>query len=256
MKKQPLYATEEALCAAFIEWVKSQAGKRMRGIETLAWTPYAETAEWDILLVGTDGTQIGIQAKLKFNLKVLDQCVPDCWGHWTDHGPDYRAILVPEYDGTAIKICGALGLMVFAPDRMGGWGPAGFTPGLDMEYSQGWHYWSPRKRCELPEFVPDVPAGCAAPLQLTKWKIKALRVLAVLELQGFVTRADFKAIGIDPRPWTGPAGWLKPGAEPGQFTRGPGLVFDTQHAKVYAEVLEEERAKPRQPIPPKQPRLV
>ncbi|WP_157266503.1 hypothetical protein [Azohydromonas aeria] len=242
MKKTPRYATEAALCADFITWVKAEAGKRWRGIETPSWTPYAETADWDILLVGADGTQIGIQAKLRFNMKVLDQSIPDDFRAWSDTGPDYRAILIPECDATATKICGALGLMVFAPER-GGWGPVGFAPGLSMEHSTGWHYWSPKRRCELPEFVPDVAAGCSAPLQLTKWKVKALRVLAALEIAGHVTRKDLKSIGIDPRPWTGSTGWLVPGEKPGEFVRGPGLDFDRQHPDVYAQVLVQECAK-------------
>ncbi len=236
MKKTKLYATEAALCAAFIDWAKAQGGTVRRGIRAPIWTPYAETEGWDILLVAEDGTQIGVQAKLAFNMKVLAQTVPGCWDHWHDRGPDYRAVLVPERNADHMAICASLGLMMFTPPQ-GRW-ESGFAPGLDMEHSVGWHYWSPRKRCPLPEFVPDVVAGASAPVQLTKWKIAALRVIATLELQGFVTRDDFKRLAVDPRAWTGPAGWLLRGAEPGQFVRGS-VAFDTQHPTVYAQVLAE-----------------
>lgn len=249
MKRAPKFNTEADLCTAFIAWMKGEAGQYNRGKRTPDWAAYAETAGWDILLVAADGTQIGVQAKLRFNLKVLEQAVPHCWDAWRDCGPDYRAILVPDRDRDAIELCGALGLMLFAP--AGQWyGDDGiataFAPGLDMEHgSGGWHYWSPRTRCPLPEFVPDVVAGASGPVQLTKWKIQALRIVARLEIRGYVTRQDFRVLGIDPRRWLGPQGWLVADpARPGEFTRAEGLDFDRQHPVVYAEVLREQRAAP------------
>lgn len=237
-----IYDTEAALCADFLAWVKAESGSMRRGRRVPAWTPYAETAGWDILLVAEDGTQIGIQAKLKFNMKVLAQSIPDCWEHWHDRGPDFRAVLVPERDGSHEAICACLGLMMFAPSpRCYGSSGKEFGPGLDMEHAIGWHYWSPLTRCPLPEFVPDVVAGAAGPVQLTTWKIAALRVIATMELQGYVTKADFRRLNVDPRAWTGPAGWLKPGAEAGQFVRGS-VDFDRQHPVVFAQVLESVRA--------------
>jgi hypothetical protein len=118
-----------------------------------------------------------------------------------------------------------------------------FSPGLNMNHSTGWHYWSPHKRSPLPDYVPDVPAGASGPVQLTKWKIGALRIVAVLELRGHVTREDFRAHQIDPRRWTGPAGWLQSTDIPGRYVRGPDLDFDKQHPTIYAQVLAEERKR-------------
>lgn len=239
--KAPLFETESALCAAFLLWVKAEGGKVKYGHRAPVWVPYAETAGWDILLVAEDGTQIGVQAKQKFNMKVLSQCLPNHWGS-ADRGPDYRAVLVPEFDSGHADICSALGLMLIGGNRGHGCGH-GFTPDLGMKYGEGWHYWNPARRCEVPEFVPDVPAGASGPVQLTKWKIAALRVAATLQVRGYVTRQDFKEIGIDHRRWVGPGDWLKPGGVPGQYVRGPGLSFDAQHAEVYAQVLAEVSAK-------------
>lgn len=237
------YATEAALCAEFLVWVKAVSGTTLHGRRVPVWTAYAETAGWDILLVAEDGTQIGIQAKLKFNMKVLAQSIPDRWEHWHDRGPDYRAVLVPEHDGSHEAICACLGLMMFTPDSRYCYGTERtFGPGLDMDHASGWHYWSPVERCTLPEFVPDVVAGASGPVQLTKWKIAALRVVATMELQGFITKADFRRLKVDPRRWCGPGGWLKPGAEPGQFVRGA-VDFDQQHPVVYVQVLESVRAE-------------
>lgn len=241
--KAEAYATEAALCADFLAWVKAEGGTFRYGIQCPVWTAYAETAGWDILLVAEDGTQIGVQAKLKFNMKVLTQAVPDNFAHWHDQGPDYRAVLVPDFDHSHAQLCAALGLMLIAREQRG-WGGNGFTPSLNLDHRNGgWHYWNPKQRCELPEFVPDVIAGSSAPVQLTKWKIAALRIIALLEVNGHVTRADFRNLLLDPRRWVGPNGWLKPGANPGEFVRGDGLDFEAQHPDIYRQVLEEARAK-------------
>lgn len=243
MTKTTAFATEADLCAAFIAWVHATSGKD----RTPALTCYAETAGWDILLVAADGTQIGVQAKQRFNLKVLAQCLPERWEHWHDRGPDYRAVLVPEGDSSADDLCAALGLMLFRPTRFdrGFDRIQGFSPSLRLaEHSVGWHYWSPRERCKLPEFVPDVVAGASGPVQLTTWKVAALRIVARLDIRGYVTRADFRELQVDPRRWTGPGGWIVPiDGKPGCFARGPGLDFDQQHPKVYAEVLAETRER-------------
>jgi hypothetical protein len=90
------FDTEAELCAAFIKWAEKQG-----------WKSYAETAGWDILLVAADGTQIGVQAKLRFNMKVLQQAVDyGLWGRGI--GPDFRAVLVPDSGGK--DICAALGM--------------------------------------------------------------------------------------------------------------------------------------------------
>jgi len=247
VKRTAKYETEAALCADFLAWVTRSAGAVVYGKVTPAWQAYAETAGWDVLLVAPDGTQIGVQAKLRFNLKVLSQALPNHWNDWHDRGPDYRAVLVPEHDADADRLCAALGLMLISR-RGDHWTPAGivpeFSPGLNMEHGNGgWHYWCPAQRCALPEFVPDVPAGASGPVQLTAWKIAALRIVAVLELRGHVTRKDFVDQRLDSRRWTGPSGWLLPSGTPGHYLRGPDLRFDQQHPQVYAEVLAEMREK-------------
>lgn len=250
MKTPPKFATEADMCTAFLAWVKASAGEYRYGVQCPAWTPYAETAGWDILLVAPDGTQVGVQAKLKFNLKVLDQCLPSSWGSWREEGPDFRAILVPDADSSAEGLCRALGLILFRPRgrlyERGGEGLEDweFMPGLDLEdHNGGWHYWSPERRHALPDFVPDVQAGASGPVQLTKWKVAALRIVARLELAGHVTKADFREIGVDPRRWVGPQGWLLTTDTPGQFVAGPGLNLAQQHPGVYPQVLAAERDK-------------
>jgi hypothetical protein len=232
MRRVPVYATEADLCEAFNAWAR-----------TLGWIPYAETAGWDVLLVHPeDGTQIGVQAKLKFNMKVLLQSIPSRYEACSaDHrGPDYRVVLLPFHDGAANEICECLGLRTIWPSyRNGEFEP---TFGADQWRSyHGWHFWNPAKRHELPAYVPDVAAGASGPVQLTRWKVAALQVAATLELRGYVTRQDFKRYGIDPRRWMNDHDWLIPGDKAGQFKRGPTLNFDKQHPDVYAQVLADVR---------------
>ena len=185
-KPRQVYDSEAAMCADFCTWARQQG-----------WVPYAETAGWDILLVGSDGTQIGVHAKLKFNMQVLGQVVHSFYDevHGSTGEPDFRAVLTPDRDYTAAEIAGALGLQHFFPSQFN---RGLFSPdlsGKDRYSDARWHFWNPAKRCKLPEYIPDVAAGSPAPVQLTEWKIKALRICATLESRGKVTRDDFKRHG-------------------------------------------------------------
>jgi len=235
MKPKP-YAKESDLCAAFTAAIGN------------AWVAYAETGGWDLLLVRkSDGFQIGVQAKLKLNTQVFAQAIEGGVFHVAESGPDCRAILVPWQD------C-QLGLGVFGPyvgvtiirmcppgrdlRRLGAWHqfePVLPEPGKEWS-TREWYELAPFRRHDLPAYVPDVVAGAAAPLQLTDWKISALKIAVLLEERGHVTRADFRSIGIDHRRWIAPVpGWLA--VRDGRFVPGPGYPdFARQHPKVYAEI--------------------
>lgn len=234
LKQKPPFASEADLCAAFIEWAKPQG-----------FVAYAETAGWDILLVGPGGTQIGVQAKMRYNLAVLTQAVEDRWMSWSNSGPDFRSVLIPTDEHS--DLCDALGLTLIR--YRGDWRRHDFGPSLPIGSNQrpydydNWHYANPISRCRLPEYVPDVVAGASSPVQLTPWKIKALKIVATLEIRGYVTRKDFHLFGIDHRRWINDNDWLRAGAAPGQFVRGPNLTFPDQHPKVYAEVKADIAAE-------------
>ena len=221
MKKVAPFASEAAMCAAFIAGLPEQ------------WTAYPETAGHDILLVNNsgDGCQIGIQAKLRLNAEVLCQAVRYDVSYF-DEAPDFRAVLVP--------IGGSAGLSELAPYcavtvitmRTG---PQPFWPDLPGGRfdTEKWHPLCSTRRHTLPEYVPDVRAGSAAPLQLTKWKIGAIKIAVLLE-SGPVSRATFKHVGIDIRRWIA-QGWLRPGLA--GFVGGPGLPdFRTMHPKNWEDV--------------------
>lgn len=240
-KKQPKFKTEAELCAAFIAW----AGDR-------GWTAYAETADWDILLVNrADGTQLGIQAKLQFNATLLRQVLPD--RNARERGPDYRAVLVPKASQDARDVCRAIGIECFdyykgysneiyetSPNSCERRGLREFAPDLEnLRYD-----WNPPERETLPEFVPDCPAGASAPLKLTHWKIQALKICAILEIEGQITTKRIKEMKVSQGRWIIPEmGWLtkKPGGKRGEYVRGPRLRFNEQHPVVYQQILEQTK---------------
>lgn len=262
-----VFPTEAALCAAFIEDVRTVGG----------WTVYPETAGFDILCVyDKTGHQLGVEAKLALNAKVADQILPPIDSYaWDQPGPDFRAVLVPSItDANAgiAKLLGVVGVMVFKPgwasrrgERCGassygngrihptfigsfqsnGWPhrPYDQTCGRLKDWdSVAWHDWNPATRCPLPSIVPNVAAGVPGPVMLTPWKIGALRVLAELEVEGSITAKGVRAYGIDPRRFCASDGWLQ-SAGGGRWTRGTVPAFHQQHPEAYATVLAEYHAK-------------
>ena len=205
------YAKEEDLCGAFIRCLPE------------GWTAYPETG-FDILLSrDEDGFQIGVEAKLRLNAKVISQAMEyQSVAHIGEPAPDCRAVLVPESKtGALTEICAALGVtlirmtenIIFADDgqpdwlypdkrkyikarrRFGECHTAPFKPelpSLKERYSlrEEWFERCPERRLVLPEYVPDVQAGSAAPVALTSWKIKAIKIAVTLEKRGYVKRAD------------------------------------------------------------------
>lgn len=252
MSAAPAFASEAALCAAYAAFA-----------EKAGWLVYPETAGFDMVLVRPAGdpyagTQIGVEAKLKLNAKVVDQILDrDPWDINLERGPDYRAVLVAD-PGRAIGIARLLhrcGVTVIAPEPRPGeayhctrvW-PEGSAYESANWYVFGaerdncWTDLNPANRCELPEYRPMVAAGVPSPVQLSRWKIGALKIVAWLEVHGSIDRAQIKKLGCDPSRWTrGPNEWLDRAA-PGQFARSTRLPrFEQQHPEAYAEILAATR---------------
>ena len=225
MKRAPKFASEAALCVAFTKWAQGEG-----------WTVYPESCGFDLLLVDADGHQLGVEAKLSLNLKVIQQIMPrsfDIYG--VIRGPHHRAILVPEAhsEDAIVQLLKHAGVDVFSLDYRGEFQAA---PRIPMLFDH-----NPEKLCAVPEYMPDVPAGVSGPVKLTEWKIAALRVMAALELDGEVTKATFVKHKIDYRRWISADGWLMPVGK-GVWTMGKCPRFDEQHAVVYAQILTELRA--------------
>lgn len=241
---EPKWDTEAALVADFNAWAR-EAG----------WTPYPETAGWDVLLVrDSDGFQIGVEAKLRLNVEVLCQALSREHPFSRGVGPDCRCVLVPNYGAQAglQMIARHLGIVVVTASRReswrGGWEPkARFQPDLPGQgagcgfsgselSSRGWPELCPDERHALPAYVPDVNGGESAPIALTHWKIQAIKAAIVIELVGYITRADFKALKIDPSRWTGY--WLVSIGDKrwAPHERHPPPNFKAQHPLNYAQI--------------------
>lgn len=264
------FPSEATLCDCFIESIRAVGG----------WTVYPETAGFDILAVYDEtGHQLGVEAKLQLNAKVADQIIPaDSYWQAGAPGPDFRAVIVPcitEASAGIARMLGILGVSVWAPDREyryssvgefaafytfirafgrhNHFGSQGQLIGNDrraydaeagrlMEWDSAWHDWNPPKRCELPEMVPTVRAGVPAPVRLTPWKIGALRVMADLEIHGFVTAKSVRERGVDARRFCASDGWLQSLGD-GRWGMGAMPRFDEQHPTEYAQILAAARAE-------------
>jgi hypothetical protein len=239
VKREPVFKSEADLCAVFIAEVEKKKD----------WTAYAETAGWDILLVRiSDGCQIGIQAKLKLNAKVLTQAAEGRWDR--ESGPDYRACLIPPYGSSDLSElafhCRLTLIQMRAPQphaipwfwpQLPFFVTAARTDCDSGDDNNSWFEMMPTQRCQLPDYIPDVRAGSAAPIQLTRWKVSALRLAVLLDQTGYLTRADFKAHQIDIRRWTD-GRWIVPGDR--GFVAGdrfPG--FRLQHPVVWDQIVAD-----------------
>ncbi len=243
-KAKQAFDSEAALVDAFCETLRTDWRAK--------YTVYPETAGFDLLLV-QDGTgiQIGIEAKLTLNAKVLRQALEGGHSDWGD-GPDYRAVLVPrggtQNDLRAIADYVGLSVIEVYNCRPGGkrpdWRISLNSPDENGHSFtlRGWHNWLPRERCKLPAYIPDVRAGIAAPVQLTQWKIKAIKLMIVLDRRGYVTRQDMKRLDISPTRWTDRyQGFLRPG-DKGYVRCKATPDLKAQHPQNY-EQIEADIAK-------------
>lgn len=260
-----LIPTEADLCAAFIRDFNAIPG----------WTCYPETGGYDVLVAHDDGRQIGVEAKLQLNAKVADQILPcEQWHRWNTPGPDHRLVIVrsiTESNAGIAKMLRYLGVEVWEPrcgERIGtGYsmekgvefhihsklfydGQVACAP-EDQQYPSKEHRgialfdWNPSQRIQLPEVPPTTLAGVPSPVQMTPWKMAAIRVLALLRAQGYITAKQIAGQGCAPSTWT--QQWLARGEVRGQWLetdKTPKL--DQQHPELYALALTRALDQPGQ----------
>ena len=242
------FPTEEALCTLFTQ-----------NMESLGWTVYPETGGFDLLLVWEPtGHQLGVEAKLSLNAKVVDQIIPDDF-HTGEvrapQGPDFRAVIVPcltDASKGLAKALKVLGISVFDVGYSGN--GLSFLPSVERYIGQGqwserdlpiywdtyWHDFNPEQRCTLPPMKPNLRAGIPSPIKLSPWKVGALKVLADLQIDGFVTARSVRLHGIDPRRFCSTDGWLKPLGD-GKWGLGNAPRFDLQHPDEFSVLLGQAK---------------
>lgn len=239
--KQPLFLKEVDLCAAFLAEIERRDPD---------WVAYPETGGFDILLVRKgDGLQIGIEAKLRLTPEVVSQALPKWYWEYGTSGPDHRAVLVPQ-DGVQNFMSGIASHIGVTVIRFRGQEHAysyrTFDPPLPKTGAFGhddrhWFPFCPTRRLTLPHYVPDVAAGDTAPVKLTEWKIKAIRLCILLDERP-VTRDDFKRLRLDPRRWVDKVGgWLV--ATDRGYVKGPQTPdLRLQHPVTWQQIVAD-RAK-------------
>lgn len=245
--KSDLFTTEADLCAAFLTCIPKD------------WQAYPETCNYDIVLVHREtGVQIGIEAKLTLNAKVLVQVTER--RERDAIGPDYRAVLVGRSVAENAALAQRLGIKVLEiePRHNTTVRPRGTPPSQWQvkgwrwlpefaDYQPGATYWmsyqdwvdeAPVERMRLPEYVPQVAAGVPAPRKLSEWTIQAIRLCITVERCGAVTRAHFEALKLSPSRWCD-GHWLEKGVNRGQWVAGnafPAAQFRREHPVSYAQI--------------------
>lgn len=253
MKRVAPFKTEAELCATFIAAATRPSGRPDIPSKTPRepeWVAYPETGGFDILLVRrVDGFQIGIEAKLRLNDTVLRQALEGQRYDPLAPGPDCIAVLVPAESGRDVLrlIAPFCGITVIScrTDTQPPFYP--YLPRNDLGSWAGrdWFENLPVNRVRLPEYVPDVVAGASAPLQLTDWKIAAIKLAVIMDRRGYITRSDFKHVDIDHRRWVGQQ-WIQVDSARGAWVRGSWWPdFKSQHPINYQQIAADfEKWKP------------
>ncbi|KZK80919.1 hypothetical protein PsAD46_03967 [Pseudovibrio sp. Ad46] len=217
-RRKAEFASESDMCTHFINKLPEE------------WVAYPEWGNWDILLVRKkDGFQVGIEAKLRLNAKVISQSAETAY-HCDKPGPDCRAILIPKGSNLDFQpVCNILSLQIIeieseiskSPSTVSWYRPK--LPNPDRASPAGnFKEFYPSERLELPEIIPIVAAGKPSPIKLTPWKIKAIKLDILLQKHGVVTRKLFKALNLSTTLFLHSGnGWMLKGSERGAWTRGP-----------------------------------
>lgn len=230
----PKYGSEAALCEAFVDVVRDE------------FEVYPETSGWDLLLVcRSTGDQVGVQAKLRANVEVLDQAIARSRTPQT--GPNVRAVLVPSANATFRYVASRLDLHVFDGHWIGA-----RSSGATFEPAASFLQRAPRSEARRPCWTPPVeihtPAGVPNPRSITPWKVGACLLCRKLRDVGYLTRSDFVAAGVSPGFWLNAQGrrpsLLVASEKDGRVVRyrqRPGVVLPDEE---YPEVVEALRAVP------------
>lgn len=246
------FKTEADLCAAFLSCVPA------------TWQAYPESCGYDIVLAHKEtGAQIGLEAKLTLNAKVLVQVTSEREYAW---GPDFRAVLVGKVVAENAILAKRLGLKILTVSPRHD--PRGFSRVSPREYPDGqwcvgnggdwlpefseyklgrstswwsrneWEDEAPVERLRLPEYVPQVAAGVPAPVKLTDWMIQAIRMCITVERIGTVSRKHFQDLRLHQSRWS-EGRWLEKAETRGFWKAGrnfPGPRFRALHPVSYAQI--------------------
>jgi hypothetical protein len=187
------YKKEVDLCNDFIFWSK------MYGYKV-----YPECGGWDMLLV-KNGVQIGVQAKLKANMKVLAQALDGVCERKLKVSPHYRVVLVaskPSSDFIKLaKACRIIIISFFGNISKHYCLRYNDIKAINYNYefksfigSARYYRYAAKKRVKLPLFVADIKAGVPSPRNVSDWKILCIKAERLCIKQGYITSRDVKTL--------------------------------------------------------------
>ena len=187
------------------------------------WTVYPEVDGWDLLLVWERkarpptgvrrGDQVAVEAKSRASVTAMAQCLDRCEG--AVKGPDFRAVLAPRASEDFRRVAGALGIGIYTLEHC--------RPGERTPRSRRKRVRAPERRMTFdeplwtPPVVSEGPGGAPSPRALTPWRVKALRICALLRTRGWVTSKDFEAAGVSMTNWR--KRWIRRDGSVGRLAR-------------------------------------
>jgi hypothetical protein len=217
----PMAITEAELCADLIRVAKLHG-----------WIVYPETC---------NGVQVGIEAKLRGNLKVLSQAIGP--PHYP--GPAYHVVLVPDCSQDFLIVARQCKLFVLLAQDLE-YLSAERDPFMFIQHAGLWK-WEHEEPLALPDLIPDTTAGVPSPRVLTDWKMCVLALMALCEVRGYVTTADFREHGVSIGFWRHRLVDLGFGAD-----RRKRYRFEASYEKIdpradhprnYAEILQRQKER-------------
>lgn len=247
----PKFASEASLCDEYATAMK-------------AWgfDVFPETSGWDLIGVAKraigeirEGDQVGVQAKLSANFKVLVQATEDDPSRYNavgrTRGPHWRFVLVPKATGDFIELARRLGVVVVTPTLRWSNDPTtgkpvvahGFySPMVSAKFRR-----DPTRELWVPDVALWTQPGAPSPRSITPWKLAALKLCLLAEERGYLLKSDFYAAEVDMTRWTrsvkGKA-WMR-GAwvEVAPKTKEYRYTL-TEHAphRIYADIYEAMKA--------------
>jgi hypothetical protein len=224
---------ESDLCAEFMAWARGQ-GHRC----------YPEWGGWDILVVTSAGVHVGVEAKMRAGIDVLEQAM---WPAEDSPGPTYHAVLVPTAGGSFKSIARRLKVWVMEWSPKPAW-LAQYRQKSDTLLPAGVRHleWIHQAAQQLPPVEElNQPAGVPSPSSLTQWKLKAIKLILRLESRGYVTSKDFNELGISMgSTWVGR--WIEwDGTKIGRRHRYVAIAEprSTRPDKMHPEVADAIRAQ-------------
>lgn len=262
------FNTEAELCDAFVEAAALDG-----------WDAYPEVDGYDVVLVWNGskvidhvarrryadepadvpipvGYQVGVDAKLRAHIDVLDQAASrydnDPFHDYAPGGkwevirksPDEHAVLVPEASAAFCSVARRLKLRVLTLEHCRD------TP--DPEHRRTfsgsikrtpiWPMGEPRTgpRLALPPVPLQGSGGKASPRVMSPWRVRALRLCTLLNARGHLTGKDFADAKMDRRIWLA-RGWLvSDGRDEGfakyvRATGGPDVGYERERDALAAK---------------------